>query len=300
MKNKYFYTKIFGIASLIFLVFIYIIFYFVPSVESINRYKRDLKSTKLRIKDFVKMERVFSFSTEREKEFFREIDGELKSKFPEIANREDLINLFAKVSDYIQNLARKDGILNLIIKINSKEIEKNSRIFSTDTDIVKRLLNFTESKLSEIKNQNEINKKNRTSGNLVGRKLFLSNFGNLKYCVIFLSFTGELKNVLNFINHIPWATFYLNEERIFISENDFSPNYLVFLKMYYIDKRKDIFGKSKEPMRAEFEVEKGLLIDFNSKILLKEVFMNLTEKYNKKELPIKIGTKVFKSKISSE
>jgi hypothetical protein len=121
MRRKNLFIKIAGILSFIVLIIIYFLLYLFPALKSINRYKRQLKDMNLKILDFTRMESDFSFSDERERSYFARTDGELLGKIPEVRTREDFITLFTKISNYIQKLAEKDGILNLVLKPDEEQ-----------------------------------------------------------------------------------------------------------------------------------------------------------------------------------
>ena len=60
---------------------------------------------------------------------------------------------------------------------------------------------------------------------------------NLNHQLVYLSFTGELKQALLFINRLPWSDYYLRPHNIMVSSGGEAPFYMVFLKVYYIDTR---------------------------------------------------------------
>jgi hypothetical protein len=146
MRHKNLFMKIAGILSLIFLVIIYVLLYFIPTLKSINRYKRQLKDMNLKILDFSRMESDFSFSDEGERNYFARTNRELSGKIPEVRSREDFITLNTKISNYIQKLAEKDGILNLVKKPDEEQKGAPVKGFSLRLNNVKSLtitLNFT-------------------------------------------------------------------------------------------------------------------------------------------------------------
>lgn len=137
MKGKNLLVKIAGILSLIFLIIVYVLLYLFPALKSINQYKRQLRDMNLKISDFAKMESDFSFSDERERSYFARTDRELSGKIPEVRNREDFIALLTKISNYIQNLAEKDGILNLVMKPDESQKGAPGKGFSGQLKNVK-------------------------------------------------------------------------------------------------------------------------------------------------------------------
>lgn len=246
MKRKNLLIKIIGILSLFFLIILYVLLYLFPALKSINQYKRQLKDMDLKISDFARMESDFSFSNERERSYFARIDQELSGKVPEIKTREDFIALSTKISNYIQKLARKDGILNLVMKPDEGKKGTQAKGIS-------------------------------------------ARFKNVKFHTMTLSFTGKVKNAVNFINHIPWSDYYLSEDRILISVGNIFPYYVVFLRVYYIDLQEPTAGVEK----GSRENQESLVIDYDSEVLLNPIDPGLTEPFPKKELPPGYGSKIF-------
>jgi len=246
MRRKNLFIKLAGILSLIFLISIYILLYFIPTLKSINRYKRQLKDMNLKILDFTRMDSDFSFSDERERNYFARINRELSGKIPEVRSKEDFIALNTRISNYIQKLAGEDGILNLVIKPD--EEQKGAPV-----------------------------------------KGFSLRINNVKSLTITLSFTGKIKNAVNFINHIPWSDYYLSEDRILISAGDILPYYIVVLKIYYIDLQEQTAGVVKNSEKSR----ESLVIDYNSEVLLNRIDPELTEPFPQKELPPEFSTIIF-------
>jgi len=232
MKNKYLLIKIFGIAFLIFIIFAYFLFYFVPSIETINRHKRELKDMSYKIKNFLDMEKEFSFTNRREQDIFKAVDDDLKGLCPEIESKEDFIRLFTGVFDYIKQRARSEGIFNLVLTSNSREPELNATSLHTDKKSSNRLLNFATARMNEIREKTAASRDtSRPSPLLAG----------LDYQTVFISFSGPLENAVTFINHLPWSDYYLRPGNILVSAGDIDPYYLVFLNVYFIDARtKDV------------------------------------------------------------
>ncbi len=124
-------------------------------------------------------------------------------------------------------------------------------------------------------------------------KRFSARFKNVKAHTITLSFTGKIKNGVNFINHLPWSDYYLSEERILVSAGDTFPYYIVLLKIFYIDLQEQAPGVEKEGE----ENQESLVIDYESEVLLNRIDPALTEPFPKKELPAKFGRKLFTRRI---
>lgn len=240
MKNKYTLIKIFGIASLIFVIFAYFLFYFIPTIEAINLHKRQLKDMNYKIENFLSMEKEFSFTNQREQAILKEADEALRNRVPEIKSKEDFIALFTRVFDYIKQLARKDGIYNLVLTSNSEELELNATTLSSDKRSLDQLLNFATVRLNKIRSERDNLK--RRSGPMVpsGQPVLPTTpplLEGMTHQTVFLTFSGNVRSAMNFINHIPWSEYYLRPDTISISVSETAPYYMVYLNVYYIDLR---------------------------------------------------------------
>ena len=219
------------------MIFLYLVIYFIPSIENINRRKRELKDMNFKIKNFLEMEKEFSHSNQREQAFFSELDEELGARVPEVRSKEDFIALFTRVLDYIKNRARADGISNLVFTSDSRELQLNATTLFTDKRSLKQLLNFATVRLTDLKSKMAAARSSAAPA--PGASVpFLEN---LDHQTVYLTFSGNLPNAMNFINHIPWSDYYLRPDHIMVSAGDLSTYYFVFLRVYFIDLRsKDV------------------------------------------------------------
>ncbi|MCP5049489.1 MAG: hypothetical protein GY940_20125 [bacterium] len=245
MKRKYFLIKVLGILAFILVAGLYYLFYFVPSIKDISAYKRQLKDMNLKITDFVKMENSFSFSNEEERGYFRQSEEELKEKIPQIRSREDFLSLVTRVSNQVRNLAKGDGIFNLVLTSRSQDLNINAGSMSTDKKSLEKLLEFSSQQLSILRRKQETETRTLGPNESQGSKSLDKGLSRLlqgiKTHTLWLSFTGELPNAMNFVNHIPWSNYYLSEDKIIISTGDVLPYYILSLKVWYIDS-KDVKG----------------------------------------------------------
>lgn len=238
-KGKYILIKIMGIVGLMMVVVLYFIIYFLPTLKDINRYRRELKDKNLKITDYVKMENKFKFSTQQERGFFKQADAALKSRIPRIRSREEFIALFTLISNDIQNQAQKDGIYNLVLTSESKDLKINASSLSSDKKTLDDLLSFTTQRLTRLRKEEEMaasripyNQKPAAPGSGLAALVPGVNFHTVS-----LSFTGDLKSALNFVNHITWSNYYLSQDKILISRGASNPFFIVFVRIYYIDLR---------------------------------------------------------------
>lgn len=247
MKGKYILIKILGIAGLLLVVLIYFLAYFIPALKDINRYRRELKDMNLKITDYVKMESSFSFSTEQERLFFQQAQEVLKSKIPEIRSREEFIALFTRISNQLQDQAQKDGVFNLMLTSESKDLRINASSLSSDKQSLDDLLSFTTVRLNRLRKDQEmaLTRQFESQRGPVPGSGLATMIPGTSYHIVSLSFTGNLKSALNFINHLSWSNYYISAEKILIDSGTVYPYFIVFLRIYYIDLR----AQEKKPVQ---------------------------------------------------
>lgn len=230
MTMKSIFIKLFWIVFLIFSIFLYLLFYFVPSIEGINHQKRELNDMNLKIENFLDMQKTFSFSDEKEIKFLKAADTELKNRIPELRSKDRVISLLTRAADDIKKRARADSIVTLRVTYN-----RNSQDVSGGTGVR-----------------------------------------------VYLSFSGSLKNVVNFINHLSWSDYNLGPDSITTMAAGNSVYYSVALKLYTAAGKGETGG-----------IQKDIMIDFQSPVLLKRVYENPMEAYTRQELPPGYGVGIF-------
>ncbi|MCK5058213.1 MAG: hypothetical protein KAT34_16290 [Candidatus Aminicenantes bacterium] len=234
MRKRNVMIRITAILSVLLLIFLYLILYFFPAVKDINRLKREVKNTRLKIEEFVEIERRFSFPDKKERKYFAKAEREFERKVPRVRGKGELARLIRSISGYFSGLAEKEGVANLSLKSELDEPAVNVR-------------------------------------------------DNLKYRRMYMSFSGDLKKGLNFINHIPRCDSYLTADRITLSTREDSLLFSTVVKIYY-------FAGPAAGSKHGREYEAGLEIDFDSEVLLERVYHNISEGFPKTELPPEFGT----------
>ncbi|MCK5059519.1 MAG: hypothetical protein KAT34_22910 [Candidatus Aminicenantes bacterium] len=164
MKKRNFLIRLTGILSILLLTALYMLLYFFPTVTEINRLKREIKDTRLKIEEFAEIERQFSFPDRKEREYFARAEREFKIKVAKVRGKGELARLIRDISGYFSDLAEKDGVVDLTLKSKIDEPAVTVR-------------------------------------------------GNLKYRRTVMSFSGDLKRGLTFINHIPRCNSYLTPKQ---------------------------------------------------------------------------------------
>ncbi len=146
MTMKSIFIKLFWIVFLIFSIFLYLLFYFVPSIEGINHRKRELNDMNLKIENFQDMQKTFSFSDEKEIKFLKAADTELKNRIPELRSKDRVISLLTRAADDIKKRARADGIVTLRVTDNRNNqdvsVGTGVRIYLFFSGPLKNTVNF--------------------------------------------------------------------------------------------------------------------------------------------------------------
>jgi hypothetical protein len=237
VKKKPFLKKLAVLAIIISAVAAYFFFYFIPSVEGINRYKRQVNDMRLKIEDFKQADQTFSFSSQAEERYFSQLEKELTTKIPEVTGEEEFSRLSGDLSAYIAKQAEQDGVV-------FKQIEQapGGTLRGMDSDL-QALVKGTR------------------------RSRFV------------VSFSGELKNALDFLNHLPWGPYYLVADEIRITPGETFPQYVVFVNLYCRDARN----------AAPEDEARGLIVDEYSEMLLKPIPVYMLEKHPQRELPREFG-----------
>jgi hypothetical protein len=307
MKRKYFFSKIFAAVFLIMVVVVYLFFYFIPSLEAINRYKRQVKDMNLKIEDFKKASTTFSFPDKRERGFFLRLERELTAKIPEVENREDSNRLFTDISAYIRELAKRDGINNLVIESGFGELKFDPGVLFINKRELDDLICITAPRLSRMWKERQIGAEQRMQSlgsPHRGIDIDLSTLvKGINYQTVALIFSGELKNAMNFINHLSWGSYYLVEDKILVCTGDKFPYYIAFLKIYFLEAENaglkrtpaaTLTPNARSPaISSQQETgQQGLIVDDHSWMLLRRIPTYLLKKYPKKELPQVFGKKI--------
>lgn len=239
MKSKYFIIKVAGILFFMLVSVLYFILYFMPTVKSISKYKRDVKDINLKISDFVKAENAFTFSNRLERSYFMQSDIDLKKGIGVIRSREDFIQLFTNIAGKIRSTAQRDGLTALVLTSQSKDLNVNAGNMNSDKKTLDQLLEFSISRLKALEREDLLARQNLSLRGVTAKAIpvLAGLVKDARFHTLWLSFTGPLKSAMNFINHLSWSGFYLGIEKVIVAKGDIFPNYIVQVKIYYIDLR---------------------------------------------------------------
>jgi len=205
VKNKYLIIKLSLITSLLVLVFLWGILFFIPSNKFIYNANNKIKELKQKILKYNRDKEKFEISDALENKMMQSLNLEFKNKFYTVKSKENMIKFYRKVYDHIQFYEKKvgDEIEGLEITTESYDNKLSGRYRNT----------------------------NDTEKDKVYEHL-LSVIPGLKKIKINLKFNAELKDALNFINHITWSELFISISKLEITEK-----YKLSLTVYYIDER---------------------------------------------------------------
>jgi hypothetical protein len=151
-----------------------------------------------------------------------------------------------------------------------------------------KISNYIQKRAEKDGIQNLVMKPDEAQPGAIG-KGFSPRLKNVKSHTLTLSFTGKIKNAVDFINHLPWSDYYISEDRILVSAGDLFPYYIVFLKIYYFDLPEQAAGEEKD----SDENQESLVIDYDSEVLLNPINPELTGPFPKKSYPLNSGVRYF-------
>ena len=216
------------------MVLFYLVFYFFPSLKTINRLKREVKLAQEIAQEGMNNIQNFETFTKAEWRFIKSQEKIFLQKFPVITNQADLIALSSNLTNYFKKLAGKDQIKNLILLSNINGLKVNIDPLYSDRETLEDLITFTKIKNKEIliKNNENINKIKQ-----VQKKNMRTPFGILAYGEIAVGISSDFIKCLNFINHLPWGEFQINVDHIEIEDGRVFPKVLILLKIFYFDKK---------------------------------------------------------------
>jgi hypothetical protein len=205
MKNKYFYIKLSIIASLIIIVVLWILLLLIPTNKYIYNANIKIKELKRKIVKYKNDKDKFEKTNLAEQRLMKGLSNKFFNKFYIVKNQESLIKFYRNIYDHVQYYEKKVGDRIADLQITNEV--SNNRFAGNYRNTYG-------------------NKDNKTNNPLV------QLIPNLKNKTINISFNGELKDTLNFINHITWCNNYVS-----IKELKITDRFKLALKIFYIDKR---------------------------------------------------------------
>ncbi len=205
MINKYLYIKVSIISAILLSIILWGLLYFFPTNRYIYNSNKKIKELKRIVAKYKRDKSKFHRTNIFEIKLMENMIKRFNDKFYIVNNKENMIHFYRKIYDHIQYYEKQKGDKIIDLQITTE----------TGNDISR----------GQYRNTTDI-KKNKSNG------LLSQLIPKLEEKLIKLSFNGELKDVLNFINHITWGDLFIS-----IKGLEVSTNFKLTIKVYYINDR---------------------------------------------------------------
>jgi hypothetical protein len=225
MAQRWF--KLIGLAGLVLLVALWFVLFFFPSTIELNHLKREVRDLGDQIKRNMNAGEVFEFPDTLELGRFQTTETQLQKELPRIEHADGLFRLITQVSGFLKETAAAEGLGNLIVSSNSKDLEINAQALPQTGRDLEELLMFSSSRLREIQVLADRGTALPQSGGPFG----------LSSHTLFMTFAGDLKAALSFLHRLPSRNRALRVEKLVLSEGRENPLFLVLVRLYFWDVR---------------------------------------------------------------
>lgn len=202
-NNRYFYIKISMIATIFLMIILWILLFFLPTNKYIYNSNKTIKELKRKIQKYRRDKARFQSTNFIETKLMIDLQNKFENRFYKIQNKESRLNFYRQFYDHIQYY----------------QTYNNSNIIDM------QIITETNNPLSQNRYRATGPVKNKKYNNLLFQII-----PKLEEQTIKLSFNGNLKDALNFINRVTWSKQYLE-----IKELEISSNYKLALNIYYIN-----------------------------------------------------------------
>ncbi len=235
MKNKYTLLKYLGIAGLVFITFLYLAFYFLPTLKAINRLKRDTREQSRQIDDYRRTAASFIYPDERERQLLAGVDPQVRERLPPVHDREEYIALFTRVFADVEARARLAGVTDLVLTSLGPDLQSNAAPLSSAKSVQDELLAHFGSHLGEL--QNRPDDPLRAALAAPAAKNPFLDIERLNFQPVYLTFSAPLPRLLTFVNRLPRSPVQLEIDHVWIGEGSAGALVLVELRVYFLDLR---------------------------------------------------------------
>lgn len=220
--------KLIGLAGLILLVILWFALFFFPSTIELNKLKREVKDLGDQINQNINAGEAFEYPDTQELERFEASRSQLQTELPRVEHAEGLFRMITQVSGFLKETAAAEGLSNLIVSSNSKDLEINAQALPQTGQDLEELLMFSSTRLREL--QVEMDRKG-VRGAAVPE---VGPFGLASH-TLFMTFTGDLKAALSFLHRLPSLDRSLRIEKLVVGEGRKNPLFLVLVRLYFWD-----------------------------------------------------------------
>lgn len=228
--NRFRLVKIVGLAGLPLVVVLWFLLFFLPNTVQTSQAKRQLKDIGDQLKRNLQLDDRFELSDPLELERFARAEEELRGGLPTVDGADGFLRMITAVSGFLKETAAAEGLSNLIVSSNSRDLEINAQTLPQSGESLEELLQFTSNRLREILVESE--RRGQESVSAEGKGPF-----GLSSHQLYMAFSGELKTALSFLHRLPMLHRALRMERMVICQGTKSPLFLVYARIFFWDQR---------------------------------------------------------------
>jgi hypothetical protein len=287
-KRALLHSLFFFLLTLLILVFYLLLVVFTGLVD-INRCRREISDTRLRIADQTRTQNTIIFPDRRERELFKQARRKFRSIVPGAENREKLNSLRREIYRFVRASAKSGGIKRLLIEnSDSGPILQEGSLSAGERQLFTRL------------RQDAARESVSQSFHPVDRELYGTLFSQVKSEKMILGFSGEIDQATSLISGLSGSDFLLRAENIRIAAGSGRPFFLIVLRFFFRDEIKKTVSpgqaKEKQPSVSpspDYFGNGNDVIDFNSPLLLVPVYRIPAAVQKKRMLPLIAGHKIF-------
>jgi len=206
----------------------YLFGYFLPTVKTINRVKRETRDARLRVSDFRRVSERFKSSDQAERRFFQDIDKRLTDFLPGIRDRSEYQRRRDEGFSIIVSRARRSGVSDLLLAYESDagaEMKVERRLASADR---LRASMFT----AQFATQRNECHRWLVDGASPPMDVNLDGMNGRSFCLVF---AAKLKHGLGLLNSLPWGIAGLQLDRCLLMGKGRLPFFVVLVKMHFRD-----------------------------------------------------------------
>ncbi len=239
---KFSYWKYLLMAGYFIVVLLFLFFYFFPSLKTISQMKVESIDALQRMQDFNRMESLFVFPDNKEKELVKAMQERVHAELVRIKKKEDLLQLFNEIFAFLQKQADQFRIQELLISTTSKDMAiESTPLKKSDPQALSQLLTFMNSRLIYLEKERMQAgvQFSQLAGETVPPEQKLLAINNLAAEHIYLTFSAPLINSLQFIASLYSDRFHLELRRM-ITGAGVRPNFFLILKFNFIDERQNV------------------------------------------------------------
>lgn len=283
MSRRPFLKKLGYLFLFLGLILAYLLFYLFPALVDINRSRRAVKNTLLKIQDLEREKIDILFPDEKERRIFEKSDRQYRMRFPLFQNHKDIKMFYHTLGTHVKKIAVESGITCLALFRDGEEPEMVIRLGGGQN---RRLAGILE---EELKKKHQ---KYAVDPSVSGDGKAVSHSGNRVYSsLFFLGFQARLKKGARMMVGLMDFPFQVEIREVLIQGGGEWPFFYMVLKGYgrmkpgfFSDGSDGVDGKW-HPLGGPAHLSAQSYIDHNSPLLLKPVYHYFSFPEKKRQVP---------------